>query len=61
MPPGLTFSGLRTKRDVLGGSALDLLLGRHFGLCYLSNVVGIFLTVPTALELNIAKSLPSVP
>lgn len=25
----LTFSDLRAKRDVLGGSALNLLLGRH--------------------------------
>ena len=26
---GLTFADLGTKRNVLGGSALDLLLGRH--------------------------------
>lgn len=25
----LTISDLRTKRDILGGGALDLLLGRH--------------------------------
>lgn len=26
---GLTFADLRSERDVLGGGALDLLLGRH--------------------------------
>lgn len=26
---GLTISDLRTKRNVLGGGALDLLFGRH--------------------------------
>jgi hypothetical protein len=28
---GLTFSNLRTERDVLGRGAFDLLLGRHLG------------------------------
>lgn len=33
LPVKLTLSDLRTKRDVLGGSAFDLLLGRHCDGC----------------------------
>lgn len=56
-----TFSGLRTKRDVLGSGALDLLLGRHVGLFLVVERWSDFLSWPKALKLNISRYLPSVP